>query len=100
MSFFDEATLPSPKIKHKGMNKKRKGNQPRTKLTAILGLCCIALAVAYSTKAQSPGTVKLSIRFPAAKLDLAMQQLKEACPVNIAYDAGKLNLQQWSIICY
>lgn len=78
------------------MEKKEKGTLATTKLRLMLTLCCLMLA-AVGLKAQSPGSVKLSIRFENVTLDVAMRQVKEACPVNIAYDAGKLRLAQWSI---
>ncbi|MBZ4192287.1 TonB-dependent receptor [Niabella beijingensis] len=78
------------------MNKKTKGRQLPTKLRPLLALCCIILA-APGLKAQSPEKVKLSIRFAEVTLDAAIRQLKEASPVNIAYDASKLRLSQWRI---
>lgn len=78
------------------MEKKVKGMLAPTQLRLLLMLCCLIMA-AQGLKAQSPATVKLSIRFENVTLDAAMQQVKEACPVNIAYDAGKLKLAQWSI---
>lgn len=78
------------------MEKKVKGTLVSTQLRLMLTLCCLMLA-ASGLKAQSPGTVKLSIRFANVALDVAMQQLKEASPVNVAYDAGKLGLAKWNI---
>ncbi|MCW3467829.1 TonB-dependent receptor [Chitinophaga nivalis] len=78
------------------MKKKEKGTLAPTKLRLMLMLCCLML-VASGLKAQSPGTVKLSIRFANVTLDVAMRQVKEASPVNIAYDAGKLRLAQWQV---
>lgn len=84
------------KSNHKGMEKKEKGTLVPTRLRLVLTLCCLMLAT-QGLKAQSPETVKLSIRFANVTLDAAMQQVKEASPVNIAYDAGKLKLAQWNI---
>ncbi|NML41352.1 TonB-dependent receptor [Chitinophaga sp. G-6-1-13] len=78
------------------MEKKEKGTLASTRIRLVLMLCCLMLA-ASGLKAQAPGTVKLSIRFANVTLDVAMRQVKEVCPVNIAYDAGKLRLAQWSI---
>lgn len=60
-------------------------------------LYLLVLVWAAGVYAQSPGKMKLSIRFAAIRTDAAMQQLKEACPVNIVYDAHSLGLQQWGI---
>lgn len=79
------------------MYKKRKCKVSANRLTRMLVVCCMVLAASVSIQAQSSGMMKLSIHFPMAKLDVAMQQLKEASPVNIAYDASKLNLRQWNI---
>ncbi|WP_232517147.1 TonB-dependent receptor [Chitinophaga sp. MD30] len=62
----------------------------------MLTLCILMLGT-LGLKAQSPATVKLSIRFANVTLDVAMRQVKEVCPVNIAYDASKLGLTQWRI---
>lgn len=78
------------------MEKKAKGTLVPPRLRLMLMLYCLMLA-ASGLKAQSPETVKLSIRFANVTLDVAMRQVKEASPVNIAYDAGKLRLAQWSI---
>lgn len=78
------------------MEKKETRTLALIKRGLMLTLCCLML-VASGLKAQSPGAVKLSVRVTNVTLDAAMRQVKEACPVNIAYDAGKLRLAQWSI---
>jgi len=55
------------------------------------------MLLALGAGAKSPGTVKLTIRFSNVTLDIAMRQVKEASPINIAYDADKLQLAQWNI---
>ncbi|MEI3802162.1 MULTISPECIES: TonB-dependent receptor [unclassified Chitinophaga] len=79
------------------MKKKARGTMIPTSPRRIFMMLCCLMLLALGTVAQSPGTVKLTIRFSNVTLDVAMEQLKEASPVNIAYDAGKLRLTQWSI---
>ncbi|QJB33667.1 TonB-dependent receptor [Chitinophaga oryzae] len=78
------------------MEKKGTGTLALTKRRLVLTMCWLLLAVS-GLKAQAPGKVKLSIRFTNVALDVAMRQVKEASPVNIAYDAGKLQLSQWNV---
>ncbi|MHA4807311.1 TonB-dependent receptor domain-containing protein [Flavitalea flava] len=61
-------------------------------------LCLFALlALTIRVQAQSLQEVRLSINFPAIDVGAALRQLKEASPVNFAYDASKLNLKRWDI---
>lgn len=78
------------------MEKKETGTWVLIRRRLMLTLCCLMLTVC-SLQAQSPGAVKLSVSVANVTLDVAMRQVKEACPVNIAYDAGKLRLAQWKI---
>jgi hypothetical protein len=60
--------------------------------------CLLVLLLCEQTAAgQSVKDSRLSIRFASSTVEQATQQLKEASPVNIAYDAARLRLKRWRI---
>lgn len=57
----------------------------------------MAMLACLAGRAQSPLKMKLTIHINSGRLDSAIKQLKEASPVNIAYDASSLDLHQWTV---
>ncbi|NML23868.1 TonB-dependent receptor [Pseudoflavitalea sp. G-6-1-2] len=60
-------------------------------------LIIVFMLLAPGLRAQGGKEAKLSISFTASTLDFALDQLKENCPVNIVYDASKLDLKKYSV---
>lgn len=63
--------------------------------STITGALLIMLMIlSTGLRAQGGKEAKLSISFSASTLDIALEQLKQKCPVNIVYDAFSLNLKK------